>query len=1131
MRSFSLLSFVCLLVVLPVAGTATTNVKSIPLSADESRLEVTSQNQSELRFQVQVADLTALEVTTQAGVFHRLMIPGFHSSQREGAPELPMMNRLVAIPHGASARIEVEAVESRLIDLADFGIDTPLMPAQPSMSKSADPESWPFIYDPSAYQVDKVSQELVRIEDLGRLRAMDLGRVEVSPVEYYPRANQIRLTESVTFRVIFEGGDRAAGQELMTRTASPFFEPVYARVSNAKGFHDSYPDRVGDVVTMVIITPAMFETQLQDFVDWKTERGFHVIVGVIGTPEVGSSTSTIQSYIHDLYNNPDPGVPAPSFALFVGDVAQCPTFSMGGDATDRPYCAVDGDTVPDIYYGRFSATNSSQLQAILDKTLMYDQFTMPDPSYLAEVVMIAGVDAGYAPTHGNGQINYGTSNYFNVAHGITSHTYLYPASGSSGPQIISDVSNGVAYVNYTAHGSQTSWSDPSFTQSNVNGLGNSGEYCLAVGNCCLTSTYDYGECFAETWLRAVDKGAIGYIGGSNSTYWDEDFWWGVGYTSNINANPTFAGTEMGAYDGLFHDHGEAEHLWYVTNDAIIFCGNLAVMEAGSSLTTYYWNIYNLMGDPTLSTYLGVPAVNPVSYYAVSSASITVDAVPGSYVGLTQNGTLVGAGTVSPTGTEVISFFTTPAPGVDVHMVVTMQNREPYETDIALATPIIWLSDSSFSESLAPDAESTQYLDIGNTGESGSLLVYSVEVLAEAPAGPKGDKSIAGSTLTCGESEYLAGTTVSLGFTVYNASSDLEWLTDITIDFPSGVTVNSSTPFSGGSGGDMASNGATGNGVMVSWHGEDSSGWGLIYGGETATASVNVTFDGGLGGDVDLDYTLQGDNYGSTPHSLSGTMTLTAAGPSITVTSPDGGEELAIDAGTMLTWTSAGGLTDVKIDISRNAGTGWKPLVASTTNDGSYPWKVVGPTSTQCLIRVSSLDDSVSDTSDGVFIIYQPINWLSVIPASGELGQGGTHTLALDFDATGMAEGNYEAYIVITHNAAGSPSVLPVTLQVTGISAVGDTPLAFRFEGNHPNPFNPQTVLSFALPHTGQVSVDVLDLRGHRVRSLWNGSLEAGSHRLSWDGLDDRGQAVASGLYFAQVKTRNLVKTHKMILAR
>jgi hypothetical protein len=98
-----------------------------------------------------------------------------------------------------------------------------------------------------------------------------------------------------------------------------------------------------------------------------------------------------------------------------------------------------------------------------------------------------------------------------------------------------------------------------------------------VGNCCLTSSFEVGECFAETWLRAEGKGAIGYIGASNSTYWDEDYWWGVGYTSNIVVNPTYEGTGLGAYDGVFHDHG----LWKT--------GTWSTTRSSSAATWRSWN--------------------------------------------------------------------------------------------------------------------------------------------------------------------------------------------------------------------------------------------------------------------------------------------------------------------------------------------------------------------------------------------------------------------------------------------------------------------------------------------------------------------------------------------------------------
>ncbi|MBN1824697.1 MAG: carboxypeptidase regulatory-like domain-containing protein [Candidatus Eisenbacteria bacterium] len=676
-----------MMLVLFVSAAAYADIHPIPLDAERSHLTLADLSRDVMEFELGIAEFSAMDVETPEGTFSRLMIPGFHSSKVAGSPELPMMNRLFEIPLGASVRVEVVSVESRTISLADYGIENALMPAQPSMPKSADPEDWPFVYNEDAYRAGRVGQEMVRVERVGAIRGVEIARVEVSPVEYMPRSNEIVVAESIRFRLHFEGADHARGEAIKAATYSPFFEPVHGDIAGYQSPRVDYPDLVKNPVTLVVIVPSDMEATMQDFIDWKTERGFTVVTGVIGSPEVGSTTATIQAYIHDLYNNPPAGQAAPSFVVFVGDVAQCPTFTEAGDATDRPYCAVDGDLMPDIYYGRLSATSTSMLQDILDKTLMYDEFTMPDPSYLAEVTMIAGMDGTYASTWANGQINYGTTYYFNAAHGITSNTYLYPESGSHAADIVSDVSNGVAYINYTAHGSNTSWADPSFTQTNVRNLTNYGKYCLAVGNCCLTSTYDYAECFAETWLREADKGAIGYIGGSNSTYWDEDWYWGVG-NGTVNANPTYEATGLGAYDGVFHDHGEEMDAWYVTNDALIFRGNLAVTESGSSRITYYWNIYNLMGDPSITTYMGVPATQTVGHPSTvftTSPNITVTAVPGSYVGVTQDGALVAGGGVDETGTVTLTFDDVLTPGT-IRLVVMAQNKEPYKVDVPVIVP-------------------------------------------------------------------------------------------------------------------------------------------------------------------------------------------------------------------------------------------------------------------------------------------------------------------------------------------------------------------------------------------------------------------------------------------------------------
>ncbi|MBP6874593.1 MAG: T9SS type A sorting domain-containing protein [Candidatus Eisenbacteria bacterium] len=682
------LILIALVLLLSTAAGSWAATRSIPITGGENQVTLLDASDDALHYRIQVGELTAMDVVTKQGPFTRLILPGFHSSQEEGAPELPMMNRLIDIPVGGHARIEVIRDDARMIDLAEFGVEHPLFPAQPSMPKNADPETWPFVYNQDSYAVARVARDLGAVVPIGRMRAADIGRLEIAPVEYFPGSNQIRVHENIELRVVFDDANIAADQDLKERLYSPFFEGVYKRLDGYRTPHTDHPDHVRDVITMVVVTPSSYLPYLQEFVDWKTQRGFNMIVGVMGTPEVGSTTTSIQAYIRGLYNNPAPGYQAPSFVLFVGDVEQVPSFS-GSGITDRPYCAIDADVIPDIYYGRFPAATTTQLQNMLDKTMMYDKFTMPNPAYLGEVVMIAGADASYGPVYANGQINYGTSQYFNAAHGIFSHTHLYPQSQYDDALIVQEVSDGCAYVNYTAHGSETSWSDPTFTQANVRSLQNAGEYCLAVGNCCLAMSFDEPECFGETWLREANKGAIGYIGGSNSTYWNEDYYWGVGYRSSIVANPVYDANALGAYDGVFHDHGEAMDQWYVTNDAIVFCGNLAVVQSGSSRINYYWDIYGLLGDPSISTYMGVPAENPVVHPETIFAtwsSITVEAVPNSYVGITKNGEIIAAGSVGASGTVDLPFVVSPLMPGTAQIVVMAQNREPYIENINVIPP-------------------------------------------------------------------------------------------------------------------------------------------------------------------------------------------------------------------------------------------------------------------------------------------------------------------------------------------------------------------------------------------------------------------------------------------------------------
>lgn len=86
-------------------------------------------------------------------------------------------------------------------------------------------------------------------------------------------------------------------------------------------------------------------------------------------------------------------------------------------------------------------------------------------------------------------------------------------------------------------------------------------------------------------------------------------------------------------------------------------------------------------------------------------------------------------------------------------------------------------------------------------------------------------------------------------------------------------------------------------------------------------------------------------------------------------------------------------------------------------------------------------------------------------------------------------------------------------------------------GNRPNPFNPRTTLSYALERDGKVEIRIVDSRGRVVRTFRSEQAAAGDHELIWDGRDDAGRELPSGVYIAQLKTQGGSSSHKMALLR
>ena len=94
-----------------------------------------------------------------------------------------------------------------------------------------------------------------------------------------------------------------------------------------------------------------------------------------------------------------------------------------------------------------------------------------------------------------------------------------------------------------------------------------------------------------------------------------------------------------------------------------------------------------------------------------------------------------------------------------------------------------------------------------------------------------------------------------------------------------------------------------------------------------------------------------------------------------------------------------------------------------------------------------------------------------------------------------------------------------------------TPGTYTLSQNYPNPFNPSTTLKFSLPHTSDVSIVVYNTLGNKIRTLVDRKMQAGSYSVIWDGADNAGIKVFSGIYFCKMVTPEFTKIQKMTLLK
>lgn len=701
-----------------------------------NRLTVIENSVSRLRVSNLLSSFNSQILYTQKGEFAVLSADSYSKSNVIGAPQLPEISRLIQIPQNSDAQVKVISYDVKEYHLAGFGITQPLLPAQPSQPKNDQPNP-EFVQNELIYKNNAFyGESLARIEVTGEMRGVKVASLILSPVVYNPVTNCIRVYDNLLVEVSFSGATSLKSADIRSGTQSVYFRNVFSHLLNAMPETETAAATPGIPVKYIIVSDPMFREALQPFVNWKTRRGFNVIQAYTDNPDVGTTTTSIKSYLKNLYTSATPTDPAPTFVLFVGDIQQIPSFQCVGHVSDLYYCEYTGDYLPEVFYGRFSANTVNELLPQINKTLQYEQYLMPDPSYLDNAVLIAGADAAHQLDWGNGQVNYATEYYFNASHNLKTHTYLQPEPGGSyySQNIRANISQGVCFASYSAHGNVEGWINPAFSISDVSLLQNQGKYGLMIGNSCQTSAFNLNS-FGEALVRAENKGALAYIGATDLTYWDEDYWWSVG-NGAVTTHPTYETTGLGSLDRLFHDHNEQRADWCSTMGQMVFAGNMAVQESNSGLKQYYWEVYCLLGDPSTMNYFSKPQAmtathEPLLVMGMSDFEIHTEAF--ASVAISKNNTLYGVAETDENGLAKVPLKPFTEPGYAT-IVVTKQNRIPLTDSVLVSTPeadYITLKSSAIYDAAGnnnqlPEAGEEISLDLtlNNVGKSYAIYVES-----------------------------------------------------------------------------------------------------------------------------------------------------------------------------------------------------------------------------------------------------------------------------------------------------------------------------------------------------------------------------------------------------------------------
>lgn len=586
----------------------------------------------------------------------------------KGAPQLPVYRTSVQIPDKGGVSLVTEY--GSYTDYENINI----LPSKGSLTRDIDPAKVAYTYG-DAYTQDAFYPGTPA--DIGTpyiLRDTRGVTISLYPYTYNPVTKVLRVYHDITVHVTSATGVKGVNEIAVKNKTAPAFNKIY------KGHYINYKNNAEPTVQntgMLIIAPSAYTDALEPLVNWKNQKG--IKTDLVSLSETGSTPESIKAYITNYYNT-NPGL---MYVLLAGDHQDVPSYSYGNFGeehwSDSYYGQLAGtDLYPEVFTGRFSGS-VSDVSLMVARTLEYEKNPMAG-TWMKDF-------AGIGSNEGYGYGDDGEADWQHLR-GIStmlksfgySQDYEFFESSQGGndapdnpePYMISSaVNNGIGLLNYCGHGGQDVMSTGNYSVSDVDALTNNGKYPFVVSVACNNGTFTNGTSLCEAWLTTRNgsnpTGAIAACGSSILMAWAEPM-----QTQDAMAEMiTNSGVEM---------------VKPVLGD-LFYNAQINMLQAyGNSGTAQgVMQTWVFFGDPSVDYRNDVTQQITASHPAeisVSAGEITVQcSTEGAFVSITQNGVIVGTGTVE-NGVAVIS-LNEYASTEGLMVTVTAQNHFPYQAPVSV----------------------------------------------------------------------------------------------------------------------------------------------------------------------------------------------------------------------------------------------------------------------------------------------------------------------------------------------------------------------------------------------------------------------------------------------------------------